>query len=208
VKINLKCPLCGKEGSGDVPDDLAKQRNLTDDQTLEIPCPDCINDKMVGAIAGAEIETQNLCIGDKNSLQEKVEAMREYHKKMLKKEKEVPPVLFTVSGEKSHIFMLNSVMDDKDKAETCIKSILAETKAEEYYMVTEAWQGTKLDVMPSEDPDRKEILLVYGQEQGAIGMMDSTPFVKFDNEIRFTGPSTAISNAELTGRFINLLPTE
>jgi len=208
MKITLKCPLCGTTASGDVPEDLAKKKGLTEDQTLEIPCPNCLANKEVGAIAGASIKTESLCINGKITLQDKVEAMRDYHKKMLKKDKEVPPVMFTVKGEDSHIFMLGNVMDDKEKAEMCIKAILGETKPDEYYMVTEAWQGTKLNVMPSKDPDRKEILLVYGQQKGNTGIMLSTEFTKFDGEIRFTGPDNKCDNKELSGRFINLLPTE
>jgi len=208
MKIKVACPLCNKEASGDIPDDMGKKKGLSDGQTVTIPCPDCLNSKMVGAVAGATANVSSTWLKDITGLTAQVEATRKYHKNKLVKDKEVKPMLFAIKGEELHMFMLDSVLDDKDKAEACIKAILEETEPDSYFMVTEAWQGTKLDVMPAQDPDRKEILLVFGQQRGAPGIMDYTPFTKFDGEIRFTGPSNMVGSTEMQGRFINLLPSE
>jgi hypothetical protein len=48
--------------------------------------------------------------------------------------------------------------------------------------------------------------MVYGQAKGAVGVMDYTPFTKFDGEIQFTGPSEKIDDkGMMSGRFCNLL---
>jgi len=208
MNINLKCPICGKEGSGDVPDDVCKERGLTENQTVEVPCPDCLGNKMVGTIEGVQTKIDNTPLKGTTTTEERVTALLEYHKKMLRKEGEIQPILFTLKGERVQLFMLTAVMDDKDKAEICVKAVLSEVKPDSYYMATEAWEGTDTNVMPSKDPNRKEVLIIYGQGKGESGKLVRQPFTKFDGEIKFTGPSVETTTEEINGRFINLLSAD
>ena len=105
--------------------------------------------------------------------------------------------------------MLNAIMNDnKDRAKPVIQALLKQFKAEAYFLVSECWAGKDMTVMPSQDPKRKELLMVVAQKKGEQSISMSVGFKKIDDKVFFTGDpiiNRHKDGEQLTGRFVNLL---
>jgi hypothetical protein len=193
-------------------DDQARQKDITDGELIETVCPACeASGHEVTAVPGITTKIKGTPLEGKETLQEMIETIFQHHKDVLRNNGSCAPALLVTSGEELHICMLGSVMnDDKDRAQLIIQELIKNFKGDSYFMVSECWQGTNPQVMPSEDPDHKEILMIVGQKTGAPSMAISVAFTKIDDKVFFTSEDKEFEckgDNAMTGRFVDLLPT-
>lgn len=72
-----------------------------------------------------------------------------------------------------------------------------------YALVSEAWMGKRLDIMPRNDPERIEVLNISAQNRGEKGMIIQATITRQESGRRLVDPYT-IFDGEIAGRMANL----
>ena len=211
VKVRVKCPQCNRTGICNIDDETAKAKDLTDGELIEMICSDCESRPTGGATAvpGITMPLKDSPLDGLETVEELAKSVMDYHKKQLHTTGSCSPALLAIAGDKVHVCMLNSIMnDDKDRAKAIMQALLKKFKAEAYFLVSECWAGKDMTVMPSQDPKRKELLMVVAQKKGEQSISMSVGFKKIDDQVFFTGEpqiNRHKTDEELTGRFVNML---
>ncbi len=128
----------------------------------------------------------------------------------------VPPTLMalTPEGFLMHIAGRNSTEQDKDRLAKVLRLIAASYKASAVVTIMESWilvpkrrgQEVDLSVLPSQSPDREEVVLIAGESRE--GTAHRFLFIQRDSSGKFAGFGTSLlpEDGKLEGRFAGLMP--
>ena len=125
------------------------------------------------------------------------------------------PMYHIVMHDGSHS-IVSSPHHDKDAATTMMRAYFEITPTRRYVFVAEAWtaeypqEPTQPIIMPSQHPDRIEIIMFLGEDRD-IGMLSaSRRIIRPPNGKPHLGPLefNDITGATMEGRMVGLLPRD
>ena len=135
---------------------------------------------------------------------------------IIAKGEEAAPIWFACTASGDIFVYITPWQDDREKQmiASALRLIFAARNVVRYVMASEAWivhrskeemddEGGDLPV-PSECPDRQEVLSIFGVEEGrSIGAQ--APILHTGDE-RSLGPLKIFDDVQSSGRFVDLLP--
>lgn len=216
MKIELRCPLCGATGEGEVPDDY------DGDNPAEIPCEECIEKHGKDAAVGVAMPVEaSVFFNRVNNMEEAIKFVLNKTQEVMHAQKgELESCLFIRSGDQVNFLMIGPIMQDKDRARDVMKTFLKQYDADEYIFVSDSWTRnpdpakmvaekllTGAVKSPSEADDRKEAIVVVGQTKGHKSLLVTCRYDRDEDDktkVTFQEPTEPIEAAE--GRFCNMLP--
>jgi hypothetical protein len=147
------------------------------------------------------------------TIKEFIEFVSEPAKSIFKIEGVLKPMYHAIKSDGEEI-IIPTILQDKDLTVTIIKEIFKELDIVKYVFMSEAWTlSSEKDKVPpelhkkgiSEHPDRKEIILIMGEDDNG-STMASMDIIRRQDEDPTLGPLVFVSSEWYEGRMVGLLP--